>query len=261
MTSQIDQSQADVALENFPASPESLSRQDIEARNGTPESISKGSDFGSYARVNRGSGLSDSGIESHNLTAPINRVRIYRRATKGAIINSIADLGCGLGFTSAALAEVFQTTEVTGYEISRDACEFAARNWPQLKFVAEPVIPDSSLPEKYDLVLAQEFYPFTRTTSQLIHEQYAKTLAASLQPQGIALITLTEGSPESILSNLGALGPLLKEAGFKMVVFSLPFDRVYSLLPIYFLAKVASNILGFLLRKPRYMAIKITRIN
>ena len=243
----------------FFASPESLRRQDTEARNADPEAITKMSDFGSYARANRGGGLSDSGIESHNLIAPMNRVRIYRCATRGVKIASIADLGSGLGFTSAALADVFSTKDVTGYEISKDACEFAARKWPALNFVAQALVPGTKLMQQYDLIIAQEFYPFNRTTDRPLHEQWIHTIADSLTKGGVALITLTEGSRESILSNLGHVKPILEKRGCAMTSFSLPFDRVYSWLPLYQLARLASNVLSILLKRPRFMAIRIIR--
>lgn len=57
-----------------------------------------GGDFSSYAIANRGAGLVNSGIESHNLIAPKTRAGIYRCATAARKITSIADIGCGLGF-------------------------------------------------------------------------------------------------------------------------------------------------------------------
>lgn len=245
--------------DKFLASPDRLMLQDLEARSADPDSVTKGSDFGSYARANRGAGLADSGIEHHNLTAPMTRVRIYRSAIKQQKIDSIADLGCGLGFTSAALAEVFSTSNVTGFDVSKDACEFASRKWPTLSFRSEAITSNTSLPMKYDLILAQEFYPFTRTSDSNIHVQFAQTLASSLTEKGVALITLTEGSPESILSNFNSTKATLGDQGFTLRKFSLPFDRVFAILPFFFLAQVASKILSFILRKPRFLAIEVTR--
>lgn len=243
----------------FIASPAILKEQDAEARISNPESISVRSDFGSYARANRGRGLTDSGIEHHNLITATNRACIYRDAIGSMEVRTIADLGCGLGFTSSALAEVFVNSSVTGYEISQDACEFARRNWPDLRFIQGAVSPNASLGDRYDLVIAQEFYPFTRTDDPDIHAQFIHTIAESLTDQGIALITLTEGSPESVLDNAVYLARILAPVGIAVSVFSLPFDRVYAKLPIYSLAKLASCFLGFLLKKPRFMALSISR--
>jgi len=246
-------------LEGFLASPEKLKQQDAEARNSSPESISIGSDFGSYARANRGSGLTGSGIEHHNLIASINRVRIYRDAIGKVKIATVADLGCGLGFTTSALAQIFATSTVTGYEISRDACEFARKTWPDLTFIPEAVCPNTKLNAKYDLIVAQEFYPFTRTNDPEIHESFINTITQSLTENGIALLTLTEGSPESILIHAGHLARKLEASNISMTVFSLPFDRIYAILPIYTLAKFASNLLSVLLKKPRFVAVAISR--
>ncbi len=101
-------------------SPVNLIKADRDSELAAPESLVKGGDFASYAKVNRGAGLENSGIESQNLISSSSRVRSYYELVGRKRFKKIADLGCGLGFTSAVLAEVFGTKSVTGYEVFSD---------------------------------------------------------------------------------------------------------------------------------------------
>ena len=93
-----------------------------------PESLTSGGDFVSYAKANRGEGLKNSGIESYNLLDSYPRVKFYSALLERNAHQKIADLGCGLGYTSAALAEIFGTDNVTGYEVSLDAVQYAEKD-------------------------------------------------------------------------------------------------------------------------------------
>ena len=240
-------------------SPECLERENAIQKIKPLEDINTRGDFGSYATANRGKGLLASEVSQHNLLNAQTRVGSYKDNLTGFKIESIADLGCGLGFTVDALAKVFNTAQVTGYEISADACEFASKNFPQLKFMREAVHPDSALERKYDLILAQEFYPFTRTSKSEYNLGYAKTLVMSLTEEGVALITLTAGTTESILSNIGSVTKNLDAMGYEVEVLTLPFDRIRKVIPSYILANLVSSIMAFVLRKKRFVGIKIYR--
>jgi SAM-dependent methyltransferase len=165
-------------------SPEKLEKAGRDFELANPESLTSGGDFVSYAKANRGEGLKNSGIESHNLLDSYPRVKLYSALLERNAHQKIADLGCGLGFTSGALAEIFGTDNVTGYEVSLDAVQYAEKRWPRLKFIAGAVDENARLQESYDLVVAQEFYPFTRTSDISIHVGYLITILQSVNRGG-----------------------------------------------------------------------------
>jgi 16S rRNA G1207 methylase RsmC len=58
----------------------------------------------------------------------------------GSRRSKIADIGCGLGFLSMALMDIF-AAKVDGYEVSLDAVEFAKSRWAGPRFFARPLSP------------------------------------------------------------------------------------------------------------------------
>lgn len=140
--------------------------------------LSAGGDFGSYARANSTGSLAGSGIESHNLVFADARVALYEQIWRVLRLNAIADIGCGLGLTSAALARKFPAARVHGYELSPDAVEFARRSFPQATFECRAIGKDSVLGPRFDLILCQEFYPFTRTADLALQTDILQGLCA-----------------------------------------------------------------------------------
>jgi hypothetical protein len=63
-------------------SPENLKQINIKLFNDAPDTICSG-DFSSYAIANRGKGLTESGIENHNVIAAKTRAQIYRCVMEG----------------------------------------------------------------------------------------------------------------------------------------------------------------------------------
>jgi len=238
--------------------PKNLEKSQAECMSSDPETMSGGGDFGSYARANRGVGLTGSGIESHNLTNPSVRIFLYKHILGSASRVKIADLGCGLGFSSKALADVF-FANVDGYEVSLDAVQFSKRTWPGLCFFCRAIEPGVPLGQMYDLIVAQEFYPFTRTADFSIHLGYIDALERSLNSGGVLLIGLSGGTKESILSNISKLQDQLKNKSLNISLVRLPFDKIYQKLPFYAIANLLSLILSFLMKKPRFCVVLIER--
>lgn len=116
--------------------PETLAKAEKGFRERSPFGLKAKGDFGGYAEANRSAGIPEE-AKSHNLLAPEARTGIYRAVLYGKEFEQLADIGCGLGHTTAALSKSFQTSDVTGFDIS--ACEWAQRQWPHLKFIAQPV--------------------------------------------------------------------------------------------------------------------------
>jgi trans-aconitate methyltransferase len=203
-----------------------------------------GGDFGSYAIANRGAGLAESGIGNHNLVYARQRVKLYDIILRGQTLNRIADIGCGLGITTNALACHYHNAEVLGLEISADAVEFAQNNFKRAKFVRTVVAPSIPLPGPFDLILCQEFYPFTRTADLNTHRNYIDYFMGHLSPDGILLIELSERDhEESILATVDQMDLNAEKR-------SLPFDRIYRNLPLFTPALIVSKILATILSRP-----------
>ena len=231
--------------------PEALDTQQSSTYSTHADDQRIGGDFGSYAIANRGGGLAASGVESHNLVYGNHRVAQYATVLGNRTFNRIADIGCGLGITTNALAQRYPRAEVIGLEVSQDAIEFAQKNFHGPQFVRTAITPATRLPGSFDLILCQEFYPFTRTSRPETHRAYAEHFLQHLLPGGVLLIELSERDREqSILVTIGGFD-------FDYEVRSLPFDRVYRHLPVFLPALMASRILAAALSRATNKCILI----
>ena len=141
---------------------------------------------------------------------------------------TIAEIGCGAGFTTNTLKNVYRNSLVYGYEISYDAIEYAKNNFPQCHFEQKKIDPSFELGEiKFDLILCQEFYPFTRTKNFDKHFQWLQFLLNNLNKDGIALITLPVSNFNSINSSYKTL-----TNSFYLKRFTLAHPRISSKLPL-----------------------------
>jgi SAM-dependent methyltransferase len=242
-------------------SPKNLNESQAKWRSSDPLSMHDGNgggDFSGYARVNRGEGLLGSGIEAHNLVNCATRVRVYKHIV-GSRRSKIADIGCGLGFLSMALMDVF-AANVDGYEVSLDAVEFAKSRWAGPRFFCQAIEPSVPLGRMYDLIVAQEFYPFTRTADCNLHLGYLDSLRQSLSQGGVLLVGLSEGTNDSILSNIGKLRAALGSSHVEISRKRIPFDKVYKAMPVYAVANFVSHVISFVLKKPRFCVLLIKRV-
>ena len=233
--------------------PKTLDAAQAEAYRSSTDSPLIGGDYGSYAIANRGGGLSVSGVSNHNLIFGAHRVAQYAAVLGGRRFNRIADIGCGLGITTDALARHYRQAEVLGLEVSQDAIEFARIHFNGPKFVRMAISPSEPLPGLFDLILCQEFYPFTRTPDRDVHRSYIEYFLAHLQLGGVLLIELSERDfDKGILATIDDLG-------FSFENRRLPFDRIYRLLPIFPLAVFASAILSAVLSKASNRCVVIRK--
>ena len=233
--------------------PDAMDEDQRKASQSDPDQVRGTGDFGSYAMTNRGGGLIGSDIEGHNLIHARQRVAMYASILRGRPFKRIADIGCGLGITTAALAEHYPKAHVVGVEVSSDAVAFGRRNWPQVEFIQMAVAPSTPLPYGFDLILCQEFHPFTRTGDLEPHRSFVEYFLTHLIPGGQLLIELSERDRErTVLANIDALGVPTETK-------TLPFDRVYRSLPFFRPALVSSLVLAQVLSRPLNKCILIRR--
>lgn len=187
-------------------SPESLTAREREVRTGsTSDSADLRNDFASYRALASGLDPQASGLHQHNEVEPwrIDTVcRDYEVIVRHTLRHSpkrIADLGCGAGFTTDGLHRTWPDATATGFDVSHDAVRYARNRWTACRFVEGAIAPDGSLDGgPYDLILCQEFYPFTRTGSLETHREWMKFLLANMTDDGVAIIMVSAGTPESI---------------------------------------------------------------
>lgn len=204
-------------------------------------------DFGAYATLNRLGELSPE-LSSHNCMRGSVRAAMYGWLLRRRRIASIADFGCGVGITTQALARRFPQATTHGYEVSSEGVAAAARHFPGPTYVQSALAPDSDLGRRFDFLLAQEFYPFTRTDDWTVHRDYLALLVRHLTPGGTALIVLSERTPATILARMEQLGTFCRDSGLRLRSLRLPSDRLFSRIPVY----PAAHVLTALIPEGRY---------
>jgi trans-aconitate methyltransferase len=139
----------------------------------------------------------------------------------------VADFGCGAGFTTDGLQRMWPAASVHGFDVSIDAVSFAQRQWPKCRFVAGAITPGASLEGgPFDVVLCQEFYPFTRTGQLESHREWLRLLAQNMTPDGVALIMVSAGTDGSINDTFAQL-----RSEFSLQRMRVAAPRVARLLP------------------------------
>jgi trans-aconitate methyltransferase len=190
-------------------------------------------------------------IEGHNLIYADQRVQQYHTVLGRRVFRRIADIGCGLGFTTQALTRRYPQARVVGIDVSADAVEYGRRTVADAEFVQMPIDPSGSLPGRFDLILCQEFYPFTRTGEAETHRAFVDLFRAHLEPGGVLMIELSERDRDrTILATLD-------RQDWTVERHWLPFDRLYRSLPLFTPMVLASHVLARLLRRERNLCLLI----
>ena len=217
--------------------PDNLSEQEeIIRKELSEEDYVKGGDFGSYKGMKEGIDPQKVNLKAHNVYQEQklkkwtkDYFKLIRREKKHNP-NNIADLGCGLGFTTQTLKNFYIKSSVYGYEISHDAVEYAKKNFPTCYFEQKKIEPSSNLSKNnFDLIICQEFYPFTRTRDVEVHHQWCNFLVNNLNKGGIAIISLISSNENSINYSFEKL-----KNDFSLRRFTLADPRISSILPLYF---------------------------
>uniref|UniRef100_UPI004047863D methyltransferase domain-containing protein n=1 Tax=Polynucleobacter sp. TaxID=2029855 RepID=UPI004047863D len=232
-------------------SAEELKKESLKYEKMDPALILSDNDFSSYAKVSRGNGIKGSSIEKHNLINCDSRARLYFELLGRKRFSNIADIGCGIGLITIALSKIFNADKVAGFDISQDAINFAKQNSSQREeYFVKKVEPNTPLGGSYELVVAQEFYPFTRTKDLRIHMGYIESLMLSLSsPKGVLLIGLSNGTSESILNNIEEIAIKVQEMGANLSMHYLPHEKLFNITRIYWLSKIMTRFVNLLIKK------------
>ena len=186
--------------------PEVLAARERDIRSGADaEATDVRNDFASYKALVSGSDETASGLYMHNEVQPWRidtMCRDYAAVVRSNRVNEpnrIADLGCGAGFTTDGLQRTWPAANVTGFDVSTDAVQFARSRWPKCSFVDGAIVPGQPMPSApFDLLLCQEFYPFTRTGSIAAHREWLGCLLSNMSNDGLAIIMVAASTRDSI---------------------------------------------------------------
>ena len=144
-----------------------------------------------------------------------------------------------MGFTTNLLSEFYQKSNVTGIDVSLDAIEYAKLNFPHCTFKAEAIESNKHLEEKYDLILAFEFYPFTRTRDLSTQSRFIRSFLKSLNTNGVLVILQRWDTENSISSNLQSIIANHKKYNFSLL--EIPIKLVYKYFKNYHLSLYFQN--------------------
>lgn len=195
-------------------------------------------DFHSYRMLNDGAGMDESAISSHNTNGAPAVVTaktveyLAKKYMKKDLKNGenrlrIADFGGGAGFIANALSQVFQEGRVFSYELAREASGYGRKHFTNVTFINKGIGEGDIMEEApFDIVLANEFYPFTRNNDWGYQRTYVDTCLDNLRPGGILLIGLTK-KPECLLDNMVKLKN--KYAGQYVCMLERPYTKIYRL--------------------------------
>lgn len=221
------------------------------------DDVDASNDFGSYKLLN--GNRMDSRIELHNATgraAETLALSIRRVVLKyGISCQKIADMGCGAGFITAEVAKLFPSSIVNGFDIAKDAIDYASTNFKGITFSCIAITPEMSFPEKYDLIYSNEFYPFTRTDSFKYYCDYMDTFFNNLSNNKSVLILGMANQEKCLLKQYDKI--VHKYCGkYKIFKVIIPASKIQRVLKNYFLSQCATKILNKICkRKDQYLVV------
>lgn len=224
---------------------ESQAKMEDQYENGI---INNKNDFHSYRiMAEHGAG---SNIESHNATGSAASAiaffihkAVKRYARKHHIstecMRKMADFGGGCGFIAAALDKLGYN--VCSYDIVKYAGVYGRMHFPHVRFITKPLQEDEILEEGlFDVIVANEFYPFTRTGEWEYQKKYIKMCLKNLKENGILVIGLNDGVKNSLLNNRNRMENEFKQCNIKL--YQRPRVKIYQITHNYFAACVLSSI-------------------
>jgi SAM-dependent methyltransferase len=216
-----------------------------------------------YEEVNRSS-INDhiDSLAGNNLLRADARAKIYRSLFPFEP-DSIADIGCGVGLTAAALKRTYPQADVYGYDISENAIAYARRTDKDgVEFRAVTAGPDVVLERSFGTLIFQEFYPFTRTGNFVVHEDFLQFIVNNLAAGGVAFIQLAIRHPErTILNNLPRLEAFCRQHDLALSRHMIPFDRLVDMIGSVGLSALLTPALAIVTGADRRIVLMLRRID
>ena len=170
--------------------PKNLKENELKFRNSNKDSPDLKNDFGSYKSLLKTNDFENSMIKSHNDINPTQKLKVIKKFTdkflKNKIIHSILNVGCGTGFETKALSEIYNC-DITGVDASLDGIDYAKKynSNSKTEYISETIDSNFLLNTKFDICYAIEFYPFTRTKDLEFHKNIISSIFNNLSNEGV----------------------------------------------------------------------------
>ncbi len=215
-------------------------------------------DFGSYRIALESEDFNKSDLGSHNDVDPKLRIEFISRLINKKVsdVKKIFDVGCGAGFITNSLCDVYLNSSVLGVDISEHGIKFATKNFNRPKFICDAIDSSNDIYGIFDLVFCFEFYPFSRTDDIYIHNNYMKYFLKHLSDNGVLVINQVLDNRNSIWNNLEKIKSQFQEYEFK--VYSTPHKKILKYVKNIYISMILDFFIKFLLGKK---ATKVILIN
>lgn len=181
-------------------------------------------DFGSYRRLVLGDTLENSNASVHNDLFPRSKVHQIFRFLDLGNPTTILDAGCGLGYTTTVIAEVFPNAHVLGIDLAEDAITYAKNQHKNASFGVVALDPSGERIGTFDLIFCFEIYPFSRNRDASYQSRLIMNLAENLSSEGKIIISQTWRNEDALPPVLGQVEAMCPELLFEVV--SYPHPRI-----------------------------------
>ena len=207
-------------------------------------------DFGSYKLMLKEGNIEKSNITNHNDIRPKRKIKSIERVCRNLFTkppNKILNLGCGLGFETIALSEIYNC-EITGIDISKDGINYAKKHNSNSKtnYISKAIDKNFLLKKKFDACYAIEFYPFTRTNNLEFQKDIILAIFKNLNIGAPLIIYHLDTEKDTIQKNIKEISSLLN---IKSKVISKFHPKIFRLVPNLSLVGLICSILEFLFNK------------
>ena len=232
--------------------PKNLKENELKFRNSNKDSPDLKNDFGSYKSLLKTNDFENSMIKSHNDINPTQKLKLLKKFTdkflKNKKIHSILNVGCGTGFETKALSEIYNC-DITGVDASLDGIDYAKKynSNSKTEYISETIDSNFLLNTKFDICYAIEFYPFTRTKDLEFQKNIISSIFNNLSNEGVLVMYQLETDKwDTIKNNIQELSVLLKK---NVKIYSKFHHKIYKFIPNYFLSKLCCLVLEKILNR------------
>ena len=196
----------------------------------------------------------------HNDLNSSNKVEYIHKllSTNKTAVNDVLDVGCGMGFTTHELGKFYMNASVLGVDISSDAIKYATAKFKSESFICEAIRPTNPNLGLFDLIFCFEFYPFTRTSSTQVHNDYLKCFLSQLKLGGKLVLHHKWAQKDSVNSeNIDQIKRNFIEYNFE--IKNVPHAKVINILKFKYPSLLADWFIRKCLKKDFMKAIIISR--
>ena len=217
-------------------------------------------DFGSYKKMLENGHIEESNIANHNDIIPKKKIKSIKRICEKFFTkppNQILNIGCGLGFETIALSEIYNC-EITGIDISKDGINYAKKyNFnTKTSYISKAVDKTFLLSKKFDACYAIEFYPFTRTDNLEFQKEIVSAILKNLNKAAHIIIYHLDLKEDTVNKNIKEISLSLN---LKLKIISKFHPKFFRLIPNLNLVSLLISILEFLFNKTYGKTIIILR--